>query len=403
MPMTQQAKVLVATDSVTDAELVKRMLQGEADSVMLSTVEANAVQEFERVRPDVLVLAFDAIEKAERYYLGLFRRSTLIHQHPHRTLVLCNKDELKRVFELCKKGHFDDYILFWPMTHDTPRLAMGVHHAWRDLRSRHDQGSAASALAAQIRGMDGLDTFLEGNLANGGEQLALTRRSIDRVGQAMNATLDGLTQRLLSGELSQAAELKDAAVWRRELARLRAEVFEAPLQAATRAVEPVQQWLQRFQEGSTPLVQSARQLRALVDSMPPVVLIVEDDPLQQKVLAKVMEAEGCELIFAGTGCEGLAALRRVRPDLVLMDVMLPDMDGVEATKRLKSAQEFQSVPVIMITGQSEKAVVMSSLQAGAADFVVKPFDRETLLAKVRHLLRRPAEGRSTQGDSAMAS
>jgi DNA-binding response OmpR family regulator len=82
----------------------------------------------------------------------------------------------------------------------------------------------------------------------------------------------------------------------------------------------------------------------------------------------------------------LAVLRKRRPDLVLMDYALPDIDGVEATRRLKGVAQFAEIPVVMITGNSEKAVVVNSLKAGAVDFIVKPLDKDRLLAKIRGLL-----------------
>jgi DNA-binding response OmpR family regulator len=71
----------------------------------------------------------------------------------------------------------------------------------------------------------------------------------------------------------------------------------------------------------------------------------------------------------------------------ITDYALPDINGIEATRRLKSVAQFVEIPVVMITGNSEKAVVVESLKAGAADFIVKPLDRDRLLAKIRGLLR----------------
>ena len=134
-PNSNAATILVATDVVDDAAMVKDILGEEFKRVFVSTDPARAVADFEQHRPDVLVLAFNQLEKSERYYLGLYRLCKAVHQHPHRTVILCNKDEVKRVYELCMKDFFDDYILFWPMTYDPCRLLMSVHYALRDLAS----------------------------------------------------------------------------------------------------------------------------------------------------------------------------------------------------------------------------------------------------------------------------
>src|SRR5882762_9564071 len=124
MEMTATTPILVATEALADAQLVKKLLDEEFDNVAISTKSELAVQDFEKHRPAVLILAFDSLEEAERYYLGLYRLSTIVHSVPHHTLILCNKNDLWRVYELCKKQHFDDYVLFWPVTNDAPRLRM---------------------------------------------------------------------------------------------------------------------------------------------------------------------------------------------------------------------------------------------------------------------------------------
>jgi CheY-like chemotaxis protein len=113
---------------------------------------------------------------------------------------------------------------------------------------------------------------------------------------------------------------------------------------------------------------------------------VEDDALQLEMLAVTLAELGAELVFARSGTEALSSLRRHRPDLVLMDINLPGIDGIEATRKLKSIEGLESVPVIMMTGHSDRKVVVDSLLAGASDFVVKPLDRTILLSKIRGYL-----------------
>jgi len=111
-----------------------------------------------------------------------------------------------------------------------------------------------------------------------------------------------------------------------------------------------------------------------------------DDKFQHKIIGKLLESENYHLIFANDGFEALSILRKTRPDLILMDVMMPNMDGVATTRRLKDVPQFAKTPVIMVTGKSEGKVVVDSLKAGAVDFVVKPFDRATLIAKIARAL-----------------
>lgn len=134
------------------------------------------------------------------------------------------------------------------------------------------------------------------------------------------------------------------------------------------------------------LLGPVRALRLLAERCPPLVLVVDDDRLQHKLLSQALATEQLELSFATTVAEAFASLHKRRPDLILMDVSMPEIDGIAATRLLKSAEQFKAIAVIMITGIGGPDVVVECLKAGAADFVVKPFDRAILLGKVRKVL-----------------
>ena len=136
---------MVASDSFEDARMIARQLAEVFEDVRLSSDPEKAVADFDACKPEVLVLGFDTLEKAERYYLGLYRLSAGAIQNSHRTVLLCSKDEVRAAFELCKKDYFDDYVLFWPQSYDGHRLAMSVWSACRQTTSA-DRGPGHAAL-----------------------------------------------------------------------------------------------------------------------------------------------------------------------------------------------------------------------------------------------------------------
>jgi CheY-like chemotaxis protein len=379
-------RLLVATDVVGDADLVRKLLREEFGNVMSSTDPDRAIQDFEKHRPEVLILAFDGLEKAERYYLGLYRLGTVVHALPHRTVILCNKDDLQRVYRLCKKEYFDDYVLFWPLTHDAPRLPMAVHHALRQLSAHQPGGPTAGEFAAQARRLAAVGDRVEHIAALGSERLDAASQSLQRAGHDIGSALDGFSNRMSRGDLSDLVEVKDAPRLQREIERLKADEIAASLRHVAASVQPVRDWAHSFKKELAPHVASARALQTLAERVCPLVLVVDDDEFQHKALGKLLENANIELAFATSGTGALVALRKRRPDLILMDVELPDMDGVETTRQIKSVQPFASVPVLMITGHSDKKVVVRSIKAGASGFVVKPFNREILLARIRSAL-----------------
>src|SRR6202158_1502761 len=118
------------------------------------------------------------------------------------------------------------------------------------------------------------------------------------------------------------------------------------------------------------------------------ILVVDDDPQIRRVMRATLTAQGYTIVEARDGQEALEKLRSERPDLVLLDMNMPVMDGLEACREIRRDSE---VPVIMLTVRSAEKDKVRALDAGADDYVVKPFGIQELLARVRALLRRVAD------------
>ena len=118
----------------------------------------------------------------------------------------------------------------------------------------------------------------------------------------------------------------------------------------------------------------------------PLLMIVEDDDFARKLIRKALEGQPWELAFAHDGASALGLLRRMRPDLILMDVNLPDVGGVALTQELKALPQLTTVPILMLTGDARRETLTRSVKAGAAGFIVKPFVRDALIAKLERFL-----------------
>jgi DNA-binding response OmpR family regulator len=116
------------------------------------------------------------------------------------------------------------------------------------------------------------------------------------------------------------------------------------------------------------------------------ILIIEDDPTMQRVLKDNFEFSGYEVRTAADGAEGVRAVFEAKPDLIILDIMLPRISGFDVCRRIR--QEGLTTPIIMLTAKSQESDIVLGLNLGADDYVAKPFSVEILLARVNACLRR---------------
>jgi DNA-binding response OmpR family regulator len=121
-------------------------------------------------------------------------------------------------------------------------------------------------------------------------------------------------------------------------------------------------------------------------STPASVLVVDDDPTVSDVVRRYLERAGYQVTLAADGEAGLSAHERVRPDLVILDLMLPGLDGLEVCRRIR--QRSGQVPIIMLTALGEEMDRITGLQLGADDYVTKPFSPRELVLRAQSVLRR---------------
>jgi len=133
------------------------------------------------------------------------------------------------------------------------------------------------------------------------------------------------------------------------------------------------------------------------------ILIIEDESDLIKLLKYNLEKEGFRVSYATDGSIALAEVRRDPPDLVILDLMLPGLDGLEVCRQLRRSDKFSRIPVLMLSARSEEADRIVGLELGADDYVTKPFSMREVVARVRALLRRneqagPQKSKLQRGD-----
>ena len=124
--------------------------------------------------------------------------------------------------------------------------------------------------------------------------------------------------------------------------------------------------------------------------MPHTVLVVDDDPLTQRVLQHYLERAGYRMLSANNGREAIKIARSALPQLIILDVMMPDMDGWTVLAQVQNTERTKAIPVIMLSGNADLMAKEESLRSGATLLLVKPISPEQLLTVIKRLLPQPA-------------
>jgi two-component system phosphate regulon response regulator PhoB len=129
------------------------------------------------------------------------------------------------------------------------------------------------------------------------------------------------------------------------------------------------------------------------------ILVIEDDADIIEVMRFNLEREGFRVVMAGDGETGLREVSRGRPDFVLLDLMLPGIDGLEVCRRLRGEDPTRDLPILILTAKGEEADVIVGLEMGADDYLVKPFSPRELVARIKSVLRRIERATASSGQN----
>ncbi|HTV80164.1 MAG TPA: response regulator [Steroidobacteraceae bacterium] len=334
-------KVLVVSDSQSDAVLVRDILEDDCEAIILSIVLTAAWADIERQEPDIVLLVFRDVHKTREFCQQRFRQNGAPPLLNHRTIVLCPKEQVNEAYDLWLRGLVDDYVVFWPITDDVPRLRMAARRAGAELQALRNKPTAVLVVAQARRIAE-----LRALLANGPET---DSRAADRSSEAA-----GHPRKSLSA--TRPPDVPEELV---------AEAIpEAASDAAATPVPP-----------------------AGASGLRPNILIVDDDRWHRELARHTVEEAGYEAREVSSGEAALSILRSMQFDLVLLDIKMPGIDGLQVLNRLKAERFPGALRVIMTTSNSGRNMVISSLKLGATDFITKPFNRALLLEKVARALQ----------------
>lgn len=141
----------------------------------------------------------------------------------------------------------------------------------------------------------------------------------------------------------------------------------------------------------------------LAQTSSPTILIADDEPVNRALLQRRLEREGYHVLTARNGSEAVRQVKEVHPDLVILDVMMPEMDGMDACRLLKESEATRDIPIIFLSARDETEIKVSGLSLGADDYISKPFEAEELIARVHVAIRLKRERDQLRNDAEEAS
>ena len=381
------ARVLVASNRLADLRQIVEQLQEDHDHVSGSINAEAATEDFKRLLPHVIVVAFEGLQESDRYLLTLYRNTELASIHSHRTVLLCAQAEVRLAYELCKKGCYDDYVLHWPMAQDGLRLSMCVWNAAQAAIEEAARPSGAK-FAPHAEELVEVKSLLDQEISEGQRLSSTVAGALAQVQDAVEAAIDGFSHRVTAPGRKGASVVNDAAQFTRQVKRLKAEGVRRAFLDGSRSLPRTSAWPKQAMQRLEELAAHMRDLARTSEQPRGLLMVVEDEEVQQELIAAALDGSGFELLILPDGASLIGAIRRRKPDMILMDINLPGIDGVNLTRMIKDLPRLAGVPILMLTGEASRESIAVSIQAGAVGYIVKPFTRQTVLKSVERFLPR---------------
>lgn len=384
--------VLLACDNKSTVEVIQAQLfkELEPERVFSADTRNELAKICRREKPQIIVLGYDKLETSAEVYRYLAQEALpdLDSHRYHRVIALCNKTEAQRAYALCKEGTFDDYIVFWPLTYDPFRMMVSVLKAMKDLSLNQNISDSRQMIDRQQNDLEALSgehqrlsVQGQGYSSSMIDQISALASRLEKTLSTFNETSVRLLQAVPAG-----ANLEPE---KRRLNSIAGNLKES-LNHYDTVIEESHRYLELLQSNQPP-----RYGKDLKAGQEVTILVVDDDEFIRELVNTLLSPKNYDIMLSGNGQDAFKKIAEHKPDLILMDILMPGMDGILVTQLLKGDSALRHIPIIFLTGQNSRHTVDKCIDIGAADYIVKPFSRETLLYKVEMaLMKEPLQRRN---------
>ena len=371
-----------------EKELVRDVLEQLALRFVNVGVAHGVDESLKRIKsktPKLIVFASASIVDAESAYLELLRKGTALQATPHFTIVTCKGTEVETIYGLCERKIFDDYVVIRPL-YDRYRLPNAAQQALRLQQATEQLASVSDSLGKTGLKMNDFSNALERQVANARQMNASVKSGLGRAQEGVVGRLADFGAEFHQGMGNQVSpeQIDETRRKFREVAR---RTIQPELEHAfANTAAAIGEWTESLEREITKgrgaikaVIDQAAELRAPV-------LIIDDDPVCRDVVAAVLEESGFRVHGVGSVAEALQAFLKGRYCCALVDYELPDGNGIDLISNLRSMKIYKRLPVVFMSGHSEREVIREAHMKGIRHFIVKPGQRDRIIKTLRDAL-----------------
>ncbi len=385
MKSTLSASVLVVGDNGVEVDGVVADLKKHFKNVESATSLIEPRATFAYSTTDVFVLAFKEFAKAQPYCREISDADP--SSSAQRSILLCGPEDAATALEMCKRRYFDDYVAYWPSPQDRSRLPMSVWLAARAALALRQNEENGAQLLTHAKELGELDRVVHQEIDLAKKQASATHASMVTLEQKLAEASDEFSQRLVETGANHAIEIKDSASLKRDLEQFKSQQLDLARAATNTVVGPLKNRAQQLRANVEPSLVGLRTFAAKIREARPSLLVIIDNDTARELLAPTLRFLGYDPFVVQGQKQMLAQLVRTAPAAILVDFASPSADSEALTRQLKAMPELAHIPIIIVSADIRRETLIRSIQAGASDFVAKPFTRDVLRAKLEKLVR----------------
>lgn len=383
MERGKQIKIMIVGDNQFNIEEVVRLSSSPIMVIHQAMDSEWAIEQFDRTPCHVLILCHNQIADAENFYNSFIMFSDKAMETPHQTLLLCDGKDSALANAICSKQAMDDYVIYRPL-YDVQRVRFSIGLAMDRLESQNYKSIIEERLTNMVGNMGQIKLDLSEQIDKVTHCQKVMSDSDNSSEDILEKGIFRIKEKLDRLHSDGVININDEEKFSEEYNKIKDECLEESklLQDDNHELDWIEDMKSDFSEVRDSATHILTEEAKIIDDNPFKVLIVEDEVVNQKMMEMMLSREGFSVKVAGDGISAIHITEHWLPDLILMDIKMPKMNGLKVTQKLKSNKRFKDTHIIMLTGHSEQAVVKECLKAGASDFIVKPAQKDELLERI---------------------